>query len=85
MAKRGKKPRKRYKVTIRGVTRDELTWAASEWDAVGNVLARHGYSPRKIANAITELKEDASAGRRKHSVVHAPVLPRKEVQGQLFD
>ncbi len=85
MAKKAKKPRKRYKVTIRGVTRDEHTWAASIWDAVGNVLARHGYNPRRIANTITELREEALAGRRKHCVVHDPVLPRVEKQLRLFE
>jgi hypothetical protein len=89
MAKKEKKPRKRYKVTIRNIVREERTFAASEWDAVGNVLARKGYKGRKIAAAITELKEDALRGRRRHLVVPDPVLPKdepfKEVQGTLFD
>lgn len=84
-----KKPRKRYKVTIRNIVREEVTWAASEWDAVGNVLARKGFTRRRIADAITELKENALSGRRRHLVVVDPALPPdkpfKEVQGLLFD
>jgi hypothetical protein len=80
-----KKPRKRYRVTILGVTRNELTWAASTWDAVGNILARHKYTPKSIANAITELKEDELAGQKRYSVVHDQVLPREETQPGLFE
>lgn len=80
------KPKKRYKVWIRNVTsrNGEHTFAASKWDAIGNVLARNGVKP--VSHAITELREDAKAGVFKYKCVPDPVIPQaqKEVQGELF-